>query len=278
MSKNFYLFLLLPFLLSGCLTIHNLNVSGDSSEALQQEPYAINTMEGFEETSAERRSLVDQGGNTPEPMGVMGGPEAPPALSLAFANPSYRLQPGDALDVKFFYNQELNESVLVRPDGRISLQLVHDVQAASLSPNELVAVLEKKYSTHLKEPEISVIVRSMEANKVFVDGQVYRAGEVPMLGNMSILQSIASAGGMKNSARGKEVLLIRRNGLKRPFVYLVNLDAALNGSDISQDVMLRPSDIVYVPKSAIANINTWVDMYIRQNIPIEVGLESIKIR
>lgn len=256
----------LLFLLSGCLTIHNLNVRSDGSP---DEPVALSTMEGV---------LEDGSVRTPRPITDINAVDTPPPLSLSSGTPVYTIHPGDELDVKFYYNNDLNETVTVRPDGRISLQLIHDVQAATLSPDELVNVLARKYSNYLKNPEISIILRSMQTNKVFVDGEVYSAGDVEIIGNMSILQAIASAGGMKNSARRGDIILIRRNGLKKPFVYTVNVEAALNGSDIGQDVMLKPYDIVYVPKSAIANINVWVDQYIRQNIPIEVGLDPVRIR
>lgn len=265
--KKTCVFLFLLCSLSGCLTIHNLNITSGNSSPPPSTPVAVNGMAGA------------GGTKTPVPISEMTAPEAPPALSLGAMIPSYSLQPGDHLDVKFFYNTELNESVIVRPDGRISLQLVHDVQVASLSPDELVTVLKKKYSTHLKDPEISVIVREIENYKIYVDGEVRESGGVQIYGNnMAIMQAIASVGGVKDTALKEEVLLIRRNGLKKPFVYIVNLAAAMDGSDISQNVMLRANDIVYVPKSTIANVNTWVDMYIRKNIPINLNMETIRIK
>ena len=77
----------------------------------------------------------------------------------------YRIQVGDQLDIKFFYNPELNEQVTVRPDGRISLQLVHEIMVAGLTPSELTDLLTKKYAPELKKPEITVIVRSFGAHK-----------------------------------------------------------------------------------------------------------------
>lgn len=268
--KKICVFLILLFSLSGCLTIHNLNVKSGNSQP-QQGPVAISTMENDE---------GNDGVNTPVPITQMYAPESPPAMSLASINPIYNIRTGDTLDVKFYYNSELNETVEVRPDGRISLQLVHDVQAASLSPNELVSILKRKYASHIKTPEITVIVRSVTTDKVFVDGQVYAAGGIDLSrnSNMSIMQSIASAGGLKDTAHAEEIILIRRNGLQRPFVYMVNLAAAMDGTDIAQNVMLKPNDIIYVPKSAIANVNTWVDQYIRRNIPINVGVEAIRFQ
>jgi len=210
------------------------------------------------------------GPQAPTPISEQGELEAP-APSLASLRPSYIIQPGDKLDIKFYYNNELNDAAVVRPDGRISLQLVHEVQAASLTTSELASVLKEKYSPHLRDPEISVLVRSFDSQKVYVDGEVGKPGMVDIGGYLTLLQSIASAGGLKDSARGGEVLIIRRNNLKKPFVLKVDVDAAMDGTDITQDIVLEPYDIVYVPKSAIANVNTFVDLYIRRNIPISLN-------
>jgi polysaccharide biosynthesis/export protein len=184
----------------------------------------------------------------------------------------YRIQTGDVLDLKFFYHPELNESVTVRPDGRISLQLVHEVQASDLTPEQLRQALQNKYGTQISQPEIAVIVRSFTGQKVFVDGEVAKPGLIPLTGPMTVLQSLAMAGGLKDTARTYEIILIRRGLENRPASMLVNVEKAIDGSDPSQDLSLQPADIIYVPKSPIANINLWVDQYIRKNIPIPFGL------
>jgi len=184
----------------------------------------------------------------------------------------YKVQVGDALDIKFFYHPELNESVVVRPDGRISLQLVHEVQASGLTPEKLRENLRGKYEAQISKPEIAVIVRSFTAQKVYVDGEVGKPGLVPLTGQMTVLQSIASAGGLKDTARTNEIILIRRGPENRPASMLVNVEKAIDGTDPAQDLALQPADIVYVPKSPIANVNLWVDQYIRKNIPIPFGL------
>jgi len=183
----------------------------------------------------------------------------------------YQIQVGDALDIKFFYHPELNESVVVRPDGRISLQLVHEVQASGLTPETLRENLRGKYEPQISKPEIAVIVRSFTAQKVYVDGEVAKPGLVPLVGSMTVLQSIASAGGLKDTARINEIILIRRGPENRPASMLVNMEKAIDGTDPSQDLALQPADIVYVPRSPIASVNLWVDQYIRKNIPIPFG-------
>lgn len=183
----------------------------------------------------------------------------------------YRIQPGDQLDIKFFYNPELNELLTVRSDGRITLQLINDVQAAGLTPTELTAALTKGYRAELTNPRIAVIVRTPISQKVYVDGEVYRAGLVNLTGPTTALQSIAQAGGMKDSAKPEEVIVLRRMDGNFQAIR-VNLEKAVRGKDSSQDIYLNPNDIVFVPKSTIANLNVWIDTYIRKNVPLPVGI------
>ena len=184
----------------------------------------------------------------------------------------YRIQPGDLLDVKLFYNPELNEQLTVRSDGRITLQLVNDVVAAGLTPAELTTALTKAYAADLTNPKVAVIVRTSIADKVYVDGEVYRAGLVNLTGPTTVLQSISQAGGMKDTAKTEGIIVLRRAENNKMTAIQVDLKDALRGGDMNQDIVVRPNDIVYVPKSRISNVNKWVDMYIRKNIPFPIGL------
>jgi len=181
----------------------------------------------------------------------------------------YIIQPGDLLDVKFFYNSDLNEEVTVRPDGRISLQLVGEAIAAGRTPHALTELLKKEYDRELKQPEITVIVRSFGA-RIYVDGEVAKPGELELTGPLTVMQAISRAEGATDEA-WEEALIIRRIQGRQPLVIPVNLNAVLSGEDFSQDIGLVPFDIVYVPRSPIADVNLWVDQYIRQNIPINFG-------
>lgn len=183
----------------------------------------------------------------------------------------YRIQVGDQLDIKFFYNSELNESVQVRPDGKISLQLLGEIIIYNMTPSELENMLKEKYSPHLATAEVAVIVRAFNMQKVYVDGEVARPGALPLVGFMTVLQSISQAGGVKSNARTGEVLVIRRGEGGKPVVLKVNVNRAAKGKDMSQDVYLAPFDIVYVPRTAVGDVNQFVDNYIRKNIPIGVG-------
>ena len=182
----------------------------------------------------------------------------------------YVIQPGDNLDIKFFYNSDLNESITVRPDGRISLQLVGEILTAGRTPKELTKILTTEYAKELKQPNITVIVRSFGA-RIYVDGEVEKPGELELSGPLTVMQAISRAEGATEKA-WKEALVIRRIQGQQPLVIPVDIDAVLSGVDFGQDIGLVPFDIVYVPKSPIANVNQWVHQYIRANIPINFGL------
>jgi polysaccharide biosynthesis/export protein len=227
MKKTFALYFVLFFLLCGCTMVKN------PSTLFYPQPFIY-------------------------PQAVPFTPEA-----------QYRIQPGDVLNIKFFYNPELNEEALaVRPDGRISLQLVPEIVIAGLTPNEARTLLMQKYEdTEFRDVDVTVQVKTFGVQKVFVDGEVGRAGVIPLVGPMTALQAIAQVYGMRETARTHEVILIRRGVDNKPIVTTLNLDRARDGSDITQDVLLMPYDIVYVPRSPIANIDLWVDQYIRKLLP-----------
>jgi protein involved in polysaccharide export with SLBB domain len=188
--------------------------------------------------------------------------------------PEYRIEPGDTLDIKFFYNPELNELLIpVRPDGRISLQLVGEVTAAGQTPVELTKSLEEKYSVELKKPQVTIIVRSFGTSQaVFVDGEVNGPKLINIITPMTVMQAISQAGGFKmDTARQYEVIVIRRGPDHKPIIQTVNLEKAIDGTDMAQDIFLRPFDIVFVPRTPIANANLWVRQYIRGLIPVNFG-------
>jgi len=182
--------------------------------------------------------------------------------SPAAAPAPYLIQAGDQLDIKFFYNPELNESLTVRPDGKISLQLVDEVQAAGLEPSELDNILTQKYSHELKKPSITVIVKSFGGQRIFVGGEVNKQGLMTLSGSMTPLQAVLNAGGFKETASPSNAIVIRKGAGNKPVPIAMNLDAAMHGKAGSADFMLKPDDIVFVPKSAIAKADKFVNQYI----------------
>ena len=192
-----------------------------------------------------------------------------PASQLETAQPSsapYIILPGDQLDIKFFYNPELNESVTVRPDGKISLQLVDEVQAAGLQPAELDAKLTEAYSQELKKPMVTVIVRSFKGQRIYVGGEVNQQREMELPAGMTVLQAVFNAGGFKETASPEDTILIRQGPNREPVPVRIDLKTAMYGQGDAANLALLPNDIVYVPKSSIAEANKFVNQYIEKLI------------
>lgn len=194
-------------------------------------------------------------------------PDARPPVARPIAvDAPYLVRVGDMLDIRFYKTPELNVEVPVRSDGMISLELLGDVQAAGLQPKDLAAALTERYGEELTDPRVTVIVRGF-GGQVFVQGEVFRAGSIPYADGLTALQAIAGAGGMNLEARRSNVVLMRReNGEWRG--YTLDLRKPMEGTDFGQDVQLQASDIVYVPRKKVSNVNLFVRQYIRDNMPV----------
>lgn len=186
----------------------------------------------------------------------------------------YILQSGDVIDIKFFYNPELDELVIIRPDGRISLQLVDEVEAVNLTPSELDQILTETYSTILHYPEITVIVREFAAQEVFVGGEVMRPGVISWSRDTTALRAIFQAGGFKETARTTNVIIVSKGLNNAPVARKVSLKKVIStkAPGPQNDILLRPFDIVYVPKTFIAKANKFMKQYIKNMIPATLSV------
>ncbi len=168
------------------------------------------------------------------------------AAAPATTDPAYRIGPEDVLDIAVWKEPDVSRVVPVRPDGRISLPLVNDVQAAGLTPQQLAGALTERLRKYLNEPQVTVIVTAINSQRVFVVGEVLRAGAFPLLPGMTVLQALSSAGGFTTFADVKKIHVVRvRNGkqLELPF----NYRDVLKGDNPEQNIKLEPGDTVVVP-------------------------------
>lgn len=186
-------------------------------------------------------------------------PEAAPA--------GYRLQVGDRIEAKFFYSPQLNEVMRVRPDGRISPQLLAETQAAGLTIPQLEAVLREQYSHILRRPVVTVTVHEFSPPRVYVAGEVRAPGIIELRGPLTTLQSIMSAGGFTPDARAQQVAVLRYRDDGPPEFLQLDLKPPFS-PDRVQDIELQPFDIVYVPKTRIATVAEFFGRYIGSIIPL----------
>lgn len=192
---------------------------------------------------------------------------------------TYVLASGDEIEVGFFRTPELNTREIIRPDGGISLLGLsnprgREVQAANLTVHQLRDELRVVYRSELKDPDISVVVRTFGSNHVYVTGEVGKPGVVPLAGPMTALQAVLASEGFKSTSLPTEVLLIRPTGAGKASWQLLNLNKALGAADFSDDVALAPHDIIYVPRSHIGNIDEFVDVYIRRLLPFQPSIQT----
>jgi polysaccharide biosynthesis/export protein PslD len=178
---------------------------------------------------------------------------------------TYRLAPGDLIDVKFPYHPEENERVPVRPDGRIGLQVVGDVMAAGLTVKELEQVVVDKSSKTLRDPVVSIVIAQLAEHKVYVGGQVAKPGFVPYREGMTPLQAIVERGGFVDDANTDTILYITRVGDAVQSQRL-DLEAVMDGES-SEQVVMSPDDIIIVPRTFIGEADVWVDQWIRGLLP-----------
>lgn len=183
--------------------------------------------------------------------------------------PEYRLYPGDQIDVTVPSAPELSKTGLViQPDGRVTMPLIEPVMAADLTVPQLQAALSGAYASQLLRPQVSVAVKA-GALKVFVGGEVTTPGVYDMPGDINSLQAVIQAGGFKVSAKTDRVVIIRRGPGGRAMMRTVNLQSAMKTPGGADFVPLRRFDVVYVPRSNIAEAGLFMQQWFRDISPIQ---------
>ena len=168
------------------------------------------------------------------------------AHKAATADPNYTIGPQDVLDISVWKEPELTRSVPVRPDGKISLPLLNDVQAAGLTPSQLAALITTNLRKFVTAPQVTVIVTAINSQRVFIIGEVLRPGAFPLLPGMTVLQALSSAGGFTQFASLSKIYILRNEDgkqTKHPF----NYKAAINGKQVDQNFLMKAGDQIVVP-------------------------------
>lgn len=180
------------------------------------------------------------------------------------------LQPGDILQIKFAYWPDLNEEQVIRPDGRIALQHIGEVEVGGRMPEDVRQELTNRYAEILKNPTLSMAVKAYASQRVYVGGEVARPGMVAIEGGrLSVVDAIFQAGGfLKESAKLSRVVVLRQRENKQ-YARSVDLKKAFKGKD-PDPFYLEPYDIVYIPRTKIDRVNQWTDQYINRIVPDNV--------
>jgi protein involved in polysaccharide export with SLBB domain len=195
-----------------------------------------------------------------------------------YPHEKYVIVPDDTLQIRYIYQPEMNQEAVVQPDGKITATLVGQIPVASMTTAALERLLVERTSDQLRNPEVVVsIIRFAERN-VYVGGEVGKPGLVRYRKGLTPLQAVIASGGFLESARADSVILVRTGESGNEAISRkMNLTAPV-AEGIKEPLFLAPQDVIYVPKSSIAEANLWVKQHISELFPFLRGTAGVGYR
>jgi polysaccharide export outer membrane protein len=160
--------------------------------------------------------------------------------------PGYVIGADDELSIVFWKDKEMSADAQVRPDGRIALPLINEVQAAGLTPDQLREKITEESKKYMEDANVTVVVRQINSRKVFITGEINKPGTYPLTTPITVMQLIAMAGGLREYADAKKIVIMRtENG--KPQRLPFNYKSIIEGKNLQQNIELKPGDTVVVP-------------------------------
>lgn len=169
----------------------------------------------------------------------------PSDLNVA-SDPGYKIGPQDVLKIDVWKEDQLTRTVPVRPDGKITLPLLDDVQAAGLTPMNLAGVIRNELKSFVNNPQVTVSVTEINSRRIYVTGEVVKAGTYALLPQMTALQALSSSGGFNQFAHIKKIHILRMVQGKKVTIPF-NYKEAINRKNPAEDIELQPGDVIVVP-------------------------------
>lgn len=170
----------------------------------------------------------------------------------------YRITPADVLQLTFPFVSEFDQTVTVQPDGYVSLRGLRDMRAQGRTVPEFQRELEDAYAAVLRDPVVGVVLKEFEKPYFVAAGEVARPGKFELRGATTVTQALAFAGGVTKVAKSSQVILFRRFSNDYLEVKKINVKKMFNSRDLSEDVLLRPGDTVFVPVSGLAQFGAFI--------------------
>jgi polysaccharide export outer membrane protein len=193
-------------------------------------------------TAAGAATVQPSPGATP----ASGGGAPRPASPRVEVPAEYVIGPEDVLGINFWRDADMTGDVTVRPDGRITLPLIGDINAVGLTPEALKAEITTAAKKLIEDPSVTVIVRAINSRKVFITGQVATPNAYPLTRDLTVMQLITLAGGLTEYADKKNITVLR-NEAGRQQTFKFNYGDVSKGKNLAQNIVLRPGDTVVVP-------------------------------
>ena len=162
------------------------------------------------------------------------------------AAPAYQLNPGDAILVSVWREEALQKEVRVLPDGSVTLPLAGRVEVGGLGAPEVAMLIAAKLKDYLPDPNVTVVITSIEGNRAYVLGKVSKPGPVVMAGPITVLQALSMAGGLDKFAEEGAIKVVRRKGDAQEILQVVYKDL-ISGRDMTTNLLLKAGDTLIVP-------------------------------
>jgi polysaccharide export outer membrane protein len=181
-----------------------------------------------------------------------------PTLGTFGREERYVLHPGDVLDIQYRYTPEFNQTVMVQPDGFISLEIGGDVKVAGRNLEQVRNFILTKARTRLAAPELIVVLKEFQKPYVVVAGEVVQPGRFEMREQLTALQAVLLSGGFKDSAKSSQILVFRKLNADVAEVKILNFKTLKRTSDLENDLTLQAGDMILVPRNRISKIEHYV--------------------
>jgi polysaccharide export outer membrane protein len=170
----------------------------------------------------------------------------------------YRLQPSDVLQLEYEYTPEYNQLATVEPDGSVRLRLVGSVKVGGLSLDEATVAITAKASVPLNNPELTLTLKEFVKPHFTVYGEVTRPGVYDIHGGVTVLQAIALSGGVKDTSKESQVVLVRKINADIAEVKVINTKVMSSAKGVREDFELRPDDMLIVPKNRLGKLEPYI--------------------
>lgn len=180
-----------------------------------------------------------------------------PALT-GVRRPQYRLRKSDVVEIRFTFSPEFDQTVAIMPDGFVALKNVGDLVAEGLTLAELRDSVRSAYSTLLRDPEVSVLLKDFERPFFIAGGQVGRPGKYELRSPTTVTEAVAIAGGFTEASKHSQVVLFRRILAGVVEAHVLNLKSMLASRNLEEDIQLQPGDMLYVPQNRISKIKKFL--------------------
>ncbi|MDP9172004.1 MAG: polysaccharide biosynthesis/export family protein [Acidobacteriota bacterium] len=185
-------------------------------------------------------------------------PNAPSQEKFSTRGSTYRLHPGDTIEIHYTYTPEHDQTATLQPDGFVTLKLGGSMKVSELTVEETAAVVKKAAAVRLNEPEVAVLLKDYIKPHIVIAGEVMKPGTYDLHGRVTLIEALSWSGGMKDTSKQTRVLLVRRSNPEMASVRVIDVKSLMTANNVHEDIELNPDDMLIIPKNMLGRIEPYV--------------------